>query len=813
MDNPLMTVTGRIKLTARPTFFLIVSTVLLCPTLYLGFTLKQTLAPYQMAQRLTSQVRWMPFYADLRFFRQSEGASGTENTLLVYAANGEALKSALDRIPIRRLETWKPGVDVGSYSELKYLAETLGLPAQWFPDSTAKTMLSCHTPFEAPGAERHWSFAIADTSRGMVWIGRSLSASGAPYLALEAFYQASNSQFKGSDLAEVGRKIEYLEASAPAEPGLSVLLALRHLQNNYCSCGPFKASSFKEGALEKAIEIQKQSLQKDKGFCLPYARLARYYSILEDFPSAHVNLEKAGACREDFHYLAAKAVYHLKMKELDSCRIMVARLESGKFPEKRFYPYEEIPLELARQEGNLVEMERNYTRLILHNPASPQPYGNFASYFLREFRYDEAMVLCDKVRELGEYSNASADCREAERKQERYGEKHGLLEETRSWAALLENGRDPTHVRMERARWLAPTDMGFLALEDIDFLMARKPSPDLALLKVRILDRLGEHEQATEVCADYFSGPRSSAGLDQACGISEYHALHRESAQRFLAKALAADRSMGQASLYLDFLKGDSTAGAAEALRLDGTVAEAWAVSGRQALAAHKYAYAESCYSRALAGDGENLDWRADRGEALVKDGKPELALPDLNRVLGRISGHASALRARVAAYRALGANGLAWADFKNLFRSGAVLPRDSAEFREWVATAALDTASLSQDPVFAMRSGFTRNILETKAIDHPDRLSLKTMRKRRVYLRMLLTKAAGKRYDFTYKIMDGRGSIMETGDLSAAPRTDSYAQWISYRFGQGHETPGDWTFDLYRKGELVVAQTIRMDL
>ena len=243
MEPSLVVTKGRLKFTARPIFFLIVTAALLGPAGYIGFTLNRILAPFHAAQRLTAQVRWMPFYADLLFFRRNDGAAGTENTLLMYAAKDNEMRSALKNIPIRRLEAWQPGVDSGAYSGLVFLAKALGMPERLLPDQAAKTLLFCHTPFEAPGVSRYRSFAIADTARGMIWIGHALSPMDAPYAALEAFYQASNNQFKRSERAEVTNKIGYLETNAPGEPGLSVLLALRHLQNTYRSGGPFKVSS------------------------------------------------------------------------------------------------------------------------------------------------------------------------------------------------------------------------------------------------------------------------------------------------------------------------------------------------------------------------------------------------------------------------------------------------------------------------------------------------------------------------------------------------------------------------------------------
>ncbi|MBW8886950.1 MAG: hypothetical protein JF616_04245 [Fibrobacteres bacterium] len=752
----------------------------------------------------------MPFFADLDFFRRSVDEEAGENVLLVYSAKGEILKTALDKIPLRRLESWQPGTDTGSIRGLSFLAERLGMPSALMPNAGSRSLLFCHSPFDAPGAQRHWSFAIADTLAGRIWIGRSWTVAEARSLALEAFYQAANSQYKFGDLNEVIRKQRYLESHAPDDPGLAVLAGLRLIQDEYRGGNPFSASSYADGALLEAIRIQAAALKNHPDFCMGHARQARYHAILGDFPAARSDLGKAAACGETYHYLTAKALVQLLAEESDSCRATVTRVENGIFPEKSYYSFEEIPMRLADREGDLPEVERNYNRLILHDPNAPQPYGNYAAYLVREFRFDEAMVLCDRLAVAGSYPMGAMICEEAERKQSRYGEKHGLLERTRNWTTRLGASGNASGVRSQRAGILGTTRLSSLALEDLDYLLARAPDPALAREKIRILDRLGEDGEAEAACGGFSSRGLESPGLDEACGLAEFHAGRIEGARGHLARAV--DKGMGLAALYQGYLEGDSAAGAAEAARRDSTAAEAWAALGKRAMAQGRFAEAETDFTKASAQGEENPDWLAARGEALFRLGKSEAALPYLNQALGRNRTHLPGLRTRIAVFRALSAHGLAWEDFATLARSGKATRQDSLEMRDWMIAAKTDTLLFSREPLFSMRSGFTRNILEGKAIDRPERLSLKAMRKRRIYLRMQLSNVRGRNYDYTYRILDGVGAVRETGDLRVSIRGEHYTQWFSYRFGQAGEAPGDWRFDLNWKNQWVLAQTIRVD-
>jgi len=753
----------------------------------------------------------MPFFADLDFFRRSMDEGGEENVLLVYSAKGEILKTALDRIPIRQLESWQPSTDSGSIRGLAFLAERLGMPPTLMPKAGSPSLLFCHTQIEAPGARRHWSFAIADTSAGRIWIGRSWTVSEARSLALEAFYQAANSQYKRADLNEVIRKQRYLESHAPDEPGLAVLAGLRLIQEDYRSGNPFSASSYADGALLEAIRIQAAALKSHPDFCMGHARQARYHAILGDFPAARSDLEKAAATGETYHYLSAKALVQLLAGEYDSCRVTVARVETGSFPEKSYYAFEEIPMRLADREGDLPQVERIYNRLIHRDPDAPQPYGNYAAYLVREFRFDEAMVLCDRLAAAGAYPAGEMICEEAERKQSRYGEKHGLLERTRNWAARLGASKGAVGVRSQRAGILGATRLSSLALEDLDYLLARAPDPASAREKIRILDRLREYGEAQAVCRDFSSRRLESPGLDEACGLAEYHAGRIEDARGYLTKAVM-DKGMALAALYNGYLQGDSSGGATEAVRRDSTAAEAWAVLGKRAMAQGRFSEADADFAKALTRGEENPDWWVGRGEALFRQGETEAALPCLNQALGRNRTHLAGLRARIAVFRALSAHGLAWKDFATLAGSGKAARQDSLDMRDWMIATKTDTLPFSREPLFSMRSAFTRNILESKAIDRPDRLSLKAMRQRRIYLRMQLSNVRGRQYDYTYRILDGLGAVRETGDLSVSIRGEHYTQWFSYRFGQAGEAPGDWRFDLSWKNQLVVAQTIRVD-
>jgi tetratricopeptide (TPR) repeat protein len=753
----------------------------------------------------------MPFFADLDFFRSSVERDGSENVLLVYSAKGEILKTALERIPLRRMESWQPGTDSGSIRGLAFLAERLRMPSLLEPHAGSQSLLYCHTPFEAPGAKWHWSFAIADTSAGRIWIGRSWMVAEARSLSQEAFYQAANSQYKYADLKEVLRKQRYLESRAPDEPGLAVLIGLRLVQDGYRSGSPFSASSYADGALLEAIRIQAAALRDHPDFCMGHARQARYQAILGNFPAARSDLDKAAACGETFHYLSAKALLQLLAGENDSCRATVTRLENGSFPEKSYLAFEEIPMKLAEREGDLPEVERNYNRLILRDPNAPQPYGNYAAYLVKEFRFDEAVVLCDRLAAAGSYPLGASTCEEAQRKQSRYGEKHGLLEQTRNWKARLDASGNTLSIRSQRAKVFGAMALSSLALEDLDYLLARAPDTTLAREKIRILDRLGEGGETRIACRDFSSRRLESAGLDEACGVAEFHAGRIEDARGYLAR-VAMDKGRALAALYQGYLRGDSAAGAVEALSRDSTAAEAWAVLGNQAMAQGRFAEAETDFAKASAQVEDNPDWLAGRGEALFRQGRIEAALPYLNQALRRNRTHLPGLRARIGLFRALSAQGLAWEDFTTLARSGKATRKDSLDMREWMIAANADTLRFSREPLFSMRSGFTRNILEGKAIDRPERLSLKAMRKRRIYLRMQVSNAQGRDYAYTYRIMDGLGAVRETGDLRVSIHGEHYTQWFSYRFGQAGEAPGDWRFDLNWKDQLVAAQTIRVD-
>ncbi len=603
----------------------------------------------------------MPFYADLKFFRQIRDAQGGDHSLLVYAAKGHSLDSALKRIPLRRLESWKSESDAASWAALRFLAGKLDMPSGFMPKAGSKSLLYCHPPFELPGASRHWSFAMADTTSGMIWIGKNLDTSSAKYLAEEAFYQAANNQYNVSEKMEVDEKYHYLKIYAPNEPGLATLLALLHIQDRSQSGNPYSASSFEDGAVEQAIQLQAKAFEIHPDYCLGFARQARYYSILNNFPAARSNLEKASKCESSIQYLAAKAILHLNAEELDSCRRVVTRLEADTSPEKSFYPYEDIPLNLAKREGNWIEADKNYARLVLKDSHSPQTYGNFANYLVSKFRFDEAAVLCKKADELGQYPLGEKICLEVERKQKRYGDKQEFKRQTQKW-------EDRFH-------------------------------------KVNSLQAI-ESEFAGE-------------------------------------------------SLGLDFL---------------------------------------AAYAQNLQGQG-----------------KSEPALAQLNQALERNNSHTPSLRTRLSLFRSWGARGLAWTDFRNLARLEFSTNQDSIEMQGWLDTSKVDTAALSREPAYSMRCGFTRNILEAKAIDRPEWISLKAMGKRRIYLRMALSQVKGRTYNYTYTIKDGQGKIKETGDLSVSPKTEFYSQWISYRFGQPQEAPGFWSFYLYLNKELVVAQTLQV--
>lgn len=234
--------------------------------------------------------------------------------------------------------------------------------------------------------------------------------------AQEAYYQIEGNVFDPSQLRQAAIKLERARKAYPNDPWVYMTESLATLVSGYKIGDWYKLNTFTEGSVDRALDLAKMAVELGPNESQAYAHLARIYIIKRKYKTAWSLLNEA-------HERSPESFYPWYFRGIISEQMRDATRATWYFDEAdkcAKYDYQREIVNIHRQAvakftGNLGGQERLLKENIDRNPSNPYGYGNYASFLMKQKRYDEAIDNWERAIRIAPYPHAVEQLEEAKR--------------------------------------------------------------------------------------------------------------------------------------------------------------------------------------------------------------------------------------------------------------------------------------------------------------------------------------------------------------------------------------------------------------
>jgi tetratricopeptide (TPR) repeat protein len=225
--------------------------------------------------------------------------------------------------------------------------------------------------------------------------------------AERAYYELEDDLLSRAALAKALATVERARQANPRDPWAYATQSYAVLAAGYEIGDRSSLKSYDEAAVDRALGLAAKAVELDPSTSMFHAHLARIQIIKGEYETAFAELTTAhdldpdsfypwfllGIVAEKRHNRAEAELYYL---EADQRKSRPSHARSLNIRRQN----------LARMAGDVADEERLLKEAIELAPTSPYVYGNYATFLMRQKRYEEAIRNWETAVRLGPYRRA-----------------------------------------------------------------------------------------------------------------------------------------------------------------------------------------------------------------------------------------------------------------------------------------------------------------------------------------------------------------------------------------------------------------------
>ncbi len=225
--------------------------------------------------------------------------------------------------------------------------------------------------------------------------------------AERAYYELDGDLLSRATLAKALATVERARQANPRDPWAYATQSYAVLAGGYQIGDRYSLKSYDPAAVDRALGLAKRAVELDPSTSLFHAHLARIQLIKGDYETAFEELTTAHDLDPDsFYPWYLLGIIAEKRRNRAEAELYFLEADLRKSQPSHAGSLNTRRQNLARMAGDLAAEERLLKEGIELDPKSPYGYGNYATFLMRQKRYDEAVKNWETAVRLGPYRHA-----------------------------------------------------------------------------------------------------------------------------------------------------------------------------------------------------------------------------------------------------------------------------------------------------------------------------------------------------------------------------------------------------------------------